>query len=79
MTNAPDLFYSALEVKSYLPSGWNMEAEDGSWNASKQIWHLPVQDVAEQTWDLEVSRADADKLGRIVALQKAIERLYRHS
>ncbi len=71
--------YTALEVRSYLPSGWNLLAGEGAWRAEEGTWTIAVQDIAEQEWPLEVSARDAESLGRIPALKSAIDRLYRHA
>ncbi|MFQ5526786.1 MAG: hypothetical protein ACE5GX_11060 [Thermoanaerobaculia bacterium] len=71
------LAYSAIEINSYLPSGWNLEATEGEYLADKRRWQIEVEDVSEMVSTLAVKQADADKLGRIPALQAAIDRLYR--
>lgn len=71
------LFYSPIEVESYLPPGWNLEETDGSFEPARGCWQISVQDVSELVSTLAVDQSAADKLGRIPALRDAIERLVR--
>ena len=75
--NHDPLDYSAIELNSYLPSGWSLEAEEGEYLAAKGRWQIDVQDVSELVSTLAVDRSEAEKLGRIPALRAAIDRLYR--
>ena len=77
--DAPALAYSAIELRSYLPSGWSLEAAEGEYLADKRRWQIEVEDVAELVSPLVVEQADADRLGRIPALRAAIDRLYRRA
>ena len=76
MTNR-SLSYIADEIKSYLPSGWSLGEEAGHWDPKKTAWTIKVLDVADQDWPVAVKASDADKLGRLPALKKAMDRVYR--
>jgi len=71
------LSYSTIELESYLPPGWNLEATEGSYEPKRQRWQIAVEDVSKLLWTLVVDRKEADRLGRIPALQAAIDRLER--
>ena len=80
MTNpgdSPALSYSSVELESYLPSGWSLEEPTGSYEPDRKQWRVAVQDVCEMVSTLAVELDDADRLGRIPALQAAIDKLYR--
>ena len=75
MTRA--LSYVTDEVKSYLPSGWSLSPDGGRWDDKKGAWSIQVFDVADQDWQVAVKAADAEKLGRLEALKRAMDRVYR--
>lgn len=72
-----DLSYSTIELESHLPSGWSLEAVEGSYDPKRQRWRIAVQDISELVWTLVVDRKEAELLGRIPALRAAINRLER--
>jgi len=72
------LSYSALEIESYLPSGWTLEEREGVYASGEKRWQVTVQDISEVVRVLAVSDQEATELGRIPALRRAIDRLYRH-
>ncbi len=85
------LVYTEEEVRSYLPSGWRLLASEdanaeilprtfGLWDARKRVWRMRVVDNVDFDWPLVVKAADAAKLGdggRIEALRRAMDKLYR--
>lgn len=75
MTRA--LSYIADEIKSYLPSGWSLTQDAGRWDAKARAWSIRVLDVADQDWKVAVKAADAEKLGRLEALKRAMDRVWR--
>ena len=72
-----ELAYSSIEIRSYLPSGWNLQQPEGSFEPDKGRWRIEVQDVSELASTLAVDQKQADELGRIPALRAAIDRLVR--
>ena len=73
---AAPLSYTAIEVRSYLPSGWGIvPGSSGEWTPADGVWKLPVYDGAENVWSLEVRSADAGD--RLKALQASIDRMQR--
>lgn len=69
--------YIRSEIESYLPSGWTMAADLGTWDARKGLWSTLVRDSAEMEWELAVGAEAAAKTGRIEALRLAMDKLYR--
>jgi hypothetical protein len=73
-----ELAYTETEVRSYLPTGWNiLGAGEGRWDEKKEQWSTTVIDNVDYDWPLEVKAADAAKLGRLDALKAALEKVYR--
>lgn len=69
--------YLPQEIRSYLPTGWDLTSETGRFDAKKGRWRITVLDGAENEWPLEVASKDADKLGRMPALRNSMDKLYR--
>jgi hypothetical protein len=65
-------------MRSILPSGWNL-AGDGAWDGGRRAWVQPVVDGADVAWELRVAADDVGRLGRIEALRRAVDRLYREA
>ena len=77
-TTNDTLSYTETEIRSYLPSGWNLAEEGvGSFDAKKKVWRTMVIDNVEFDWPVEVAGADAASLGRLEALRRAMDRVYR--
>jgi hypothetical protein len=73
-----DLSYTLDELRSYLPSGWNLAAgEPGEWDPAGQAFRLTVVDDVEFDWPIEVGLADARRHGRLEALRRAFNRTQR--
>ena len=49
----------------------------GSWDAAKGAWKIEVYDSADNHWPLVVDGKKASSLGRLEALQKSVDELYR--
>ena len=77
-TMTATLSYTATEIRSFLPTGWNI-AEDGpgAWDAKNKVWRAMVIDNVDFDWPVEVKPDEASSLGRLEALRKAIDRVYR--
>lgn len=73
-----EIRYTDNEVRSFLPTGWNMIGPtEGSWDPKKKVWRATVIDNVDYDWPLEVTAAEAEKHGRLDALKTAMDRLYR--
>ncbi|HZF08835.1 MAG TPA: hypothetical protein VFE33_08610 [Thermoanaerobaculia bacterium] len=78
MTTTEPLRYTETEVRSYLPSGWDLVGNaEGSWDAKKQTWRATIIDNVEFDWPVAVGADEAAKHGRLEALRQAFDRVYR--
>ena len=75
MTRA--LSYVPDEINSYRPSGWSLGQENGHWDPAKSTWSIQVFDVAGQDWQVAVKSVEGEKMGRLQALKRAMDRVYR--
>lgn len=74
----PSFGYTEEELRSYLPTGWNLiGTAEGSWDSRKGRWSTRIEDGADMRWDLVVDAGDVAGKGRIEALRLAVDRLYR--
>ena len=72
------LTFTAIEIRSYLPSGWGIRRHDaGTWNTAKRTYEIEVYDPADNFWPLHVTGRDAAARGRLEALKLSIDQLYR--
>ncbi len=80
MTETASIRYNDLEVSGYLPSGWTLGApsETAEWDARRHTWTLKVRDGAEVDWDLIVRAKDVEQHGRLEALRRAVDHVYRN-
>jgi hypothetical protein len=77
MANEP-LRYTETEVRSFLPTGWDLVGDaQGSWDEKKKTWRATIIDNVDFDWPVVVPASDATKLGRIEALRRAFDRVYR--
>jgi hypothetical protein len=79
MTDAAPISYTRIEIESFLPSGWGLSAEvpEGRWEPQEQAWRTTVRDGAGFEWPLVVAAAEARDAGRLEALRRAFDRLFR--
>jgi hypothetical protein len=76
-TNEP-LRYTETEVRSFLPTGWDLVGNaQGSWDAKKKSWRATIIDNVDFDWPVTVPASDATKHGRMEALRLAMDRVYR--
>lgn len=77
-TSIQPLSYTDNEIRSYLPTGWDIAGDGrGSWDAKKRSWQLRVIDNVEFDWPLVVKADDASSLGRMEALRIAMNTVFR--
>lgn len=73
-----ELSYIEDELRSYLPTGWNLAPqEDDGWDPKAGVYRLTVIDEVDHDWPVEVSAQDAEKEGRLAALGQAMDRTQR--
>jgi hypothetical protein len=77
-TTSSPLSYTETEIRSFLPTGWNLtEDGPGAWDPKKKVWRTTVLDNVEFDWPVEVKTDEVSSLGRLEALRKAIDRVFR--
>jgi hypothetical protein len=77
-TTSEPLYYTEAEIRSFLPTGWDLLGDPhGAWDAKKQIWHATVIDNVDFDWPVEVKAGEAGRLGRLEAIRQAFDELYR--
>lgn len=77
-TTTEPLQYTETEIRSFLPTGWDLIGDPhGTWNPKKKLWRGTVIDNVDFDWPIDVTAAEATKLGRLEALRQAIDREYR--
>jgi hypothetical protein len=77
-TTDEPLRYTETEIRSFLPTGWNLIGDrDGAWDPKKKVWRATVLDNVDFDWPVEVKAGEVSRIGRMEALRQAIDRLYR--
>jgi hypothetical protein len=72
------LHYTETEVRSFLPTGWELSGPPtGDWDSRKRLWKATLIDNVEFDWPLEVTADAASSLGRLEALRRAVDRVFR--
>ena len=77
MQTEEPLSYTETEMRSYLPTGWDLADGPGAWDPKKKLWRTTVLDNVEFDWPVAVKPDDAKTLGRLEALRRAFDRVYR--
>jgi len=80
MRSDEPLAYTEDEIKSFLPSGWMLAGgrdASGRWNPKNSSWQATLIDNVEFDWPVVVKSWEASSLGRIEALRRAIDKVYR--
>lgn len=77
-TTSEPVHYTETEIRSYLPTGWDLIGDrQSAWDPKKQVWSATVIDNVDFDWPLEVAAAEVGRHGRLEALRQAFDRLYR--
>lgn len=79
MSPESDISYTRHEILDYLPGGWSLAdpANSGAWDPRRRRWEVTLRDIADVDWQLCVDGKTAAKAGRIEALKRAVDTLYR--
>jgi hypothetical protein len=78
MPTSERLRYTENEVRSFLPSGWDLVGDaEGTWDEKKKTWRATILDNVDFDWPLAVPASEAAKLGRMEALRRAMDQVYR--
>ena len=77
-TTSEPLRYTETEIRSYLPTGWDLIGDrEGAWDPKKKVWRATVIDNVDFDWPVEIEAGEVDKVGRLEALRLAFDRVYR--
>ena len=75
---AEPVTYTEIELESYIPAGWALAAGDAPlWDGKHNEFRFRVLDTCDLDWDVAVPAAEVSRYGRIEALRRAIDRLFR--
>ena len=78
MADGEPLRYTETEIRSFLPTGWNLAGDAaGSWDPKKRVWRTVVLDNVDFDWPVVIDAGEAASLGRLEALRRAMDRVYR--
>ena len=77
MAETTELSYTEDEIKSFLPSGWNLTGGEGTWNPKKRVWTARILDDVDFDWPVTVQAKDAAEHGRLEALKRAMDETWR--
>jgi hypothetical protein len=78
MTRDDRTTYTPDELKSYLPSGWNLVADgEATWDEKKRRITFRVMDGVDFDWPVTVSEKDVSLHGRMGALEHAMDHVFR--
>jgi hypothetical protein len=78
MTRSEPLRYTETEVRSFLPTGWDLVGDArGTWDEKKQTWRATIIDNVDFDWPVTIAAGEAEKHGRLEALRLALDRVYR--
>jgi hypothetical protein len=70
--------YTDEELRSYLPSGWELVGGgEAAWDEKRQAVRLRVRDNVDFDWSVDVKARDADRDGRLEALRQAMQQVFR--
>jgi hypothetical protein len=77
-TATTELSYTPTELRSYLPTGWSLfPGAAGRWDGDRGLFTVRVLDGAHMDWELQVAASAASRHGRIEALRRAVDVLFR--
>ena len=69
--------YTDDELRSYLPTGWEIVDTEPAWDDKKRQLTITVLDNVDYDWPVVIKGADIDEHGRIGALDRAMDETYR--
>ena len=74
-----EVHYTSVEVDSYLPSGWVLVESGVEPRRKEAAWAARVVDIADTEWRIEVTPGEVSRHGRLTALRREIDRVYREA
>lgn len=77
-TESPPIEYTTDELRSYLPSGWELlDGGSATWDAKRRALTLRVIDNVDFDWPVVVTAKAIDEHGRLPALDRAMDDAFR--
>ena len=78
MSHGDELHYTLPEIRSYLPTGWQLAPGegDGRWDPALRVWAVDLLDGSDLRWSLSVAPAEAESMGRLEALRQRLASLH---
>lgn len=71
------LTYTSDELRSYLPTGWDIVGDEPAWDDKKHQLTITVLDNVDFDWPVVITAAAADEHGRMRALDLAMDDVFR--
>ena len=76
MKTSEPLSYTETEIRSFLPTGWDLTGDGpGSWDPKKKTWRFRVIDGVDYDWPVVVKPEEGGD--RLESLRRAMDRVYR--
>lgn len=77
-TQFPPFDYTLDELRSYLPTGWELlDGGAAAWDPKKRVLTVRVIDNVDFDWPVTVTAAAAEEHGRLGALDRAMDDVFR--
>lgn len=78
-TKTRDVSYIEDEIRSYLPTGWNLAEPGvaGEWKDEHDAWASRVIDEVDFDYQVVVRPGDVEEHGRMGALKRAVDYVQR--
>lgn len=76
MRRARPLSYVEEELNSFLPTGWRL-LDGGTWDEKRRALRFRVIDNVDFDWPVTVTAAEAEEHGRLGALERAMDHVFR--
>jgi hypothetical protein len=78
MTDIPPIMYTDVELESYIPTGWVLaDGDTPGWDPKRKGFRVTVIDGSDLDWELLVKQSAVEEHGRIEALRRAVDTLFR--
>jgi hypothetical protein len=70
--------YTDEELRSYLPTGWELiDGGEAAWDEKRRATTLRVLDNVHFDWPVTVRAGEVDRVGRLEALRLAFDQVFR--
>jgi hypothetical protein len=77
-TQSPPIEYTLDELRSYLPTGWELlEGGSAAWDPKRRALTVRVIDNVDFDWPVTVTAEAVEQHGRLAALDRAMDDTFR--